>query len=100
MVKHIVMWKLKEEAEGRPKKANAAELKKRLEALKGKIPEIQELEVGFQMEPADAFYDVVLFSVFPDQKGLEKYQNHPEHQKVVEFVKKIILDRKAVDYEV
>ncbi len=100
MLKHIVMWKLKEEAEGQLKKANAGELKIRLEALKEKIPEIQELEVGLQMEPSEAAYDVVLVSIFQNQEGLGNYQKHPEHQKVVEFVKKIIMDRKVVDYEV
>ena len=100
MLKHIVMWKLKEEAEGRSKKDNAAEMKKRLEALKGSIQEIVELEVGLQFEPAEAAYDVVLYSVFKDKSGLGSYQKHPEHQKIVEFVKRIVLDRKVVDYEV
>lgn len=99
MLKHIVMWKLKDEAEGRSKKENALELKKRLEALKDPVPEVLELEVGLQFEPSEAAYDALLFSVFKDKAALETYQKHPEHQKVVEFVKKIILDRKVVDYE-
>ena len=94
------MWKLKEEAEGRPKIDNAVELKKRLEALRGSIREIVELEVGLQFEPADIAHDIVLYSVFKDRSGLESYQKHPEHQKVVEFVKKIVMDRKVVDYEI
>jgi hypothetical protein len=110
MLKHIVMWKLKEEAEGAGKKQNALEMKKRLEKLKGPISEIQELEVGLQMEPSpfvktsgdkpEAAYDLVLYSTFRDKGDLEKYQKHPEHQKVVEFVKKVVADRKVVDYEV
>ncbi len=99
MLKHIVMWKLKDEAEGREKSGNALELKRRLEALKGPIREIVELEVGLQFEPSEAACDVALYSVFKDKADLEIYQKHPEHQKVVEFVKKIVSDRKVVDYE-
>jgi len=100
MLKHIVMWKLKEEAEGAGKKQNALEMKKRLENLKGSISEIKELEIGLQMEPMEAAYDLVLYSAFRDKGDLERYQKHPEHQKVVEFVKKVVADRKVVDYEV
>jgi hypothetical protein len=100
MIKHIVMWKLKEEAEGLRKKDNAFELKRRLEDLRGVVPQIMDLEAGLQIEPNEAAYDVVLYSVFKDMNGLAEYQKHPEHQKVVEFVKKIVADRKVVDYEV
>ena len=100
MLKHIVMWKLKEEAEGRGKKSNAMEMKKRLEGLKDIIREIKELEVGLQIEPAEGVYDLVLFSVFQDKAALDLYQKHPEHLKVKEFVVKVTADRKTVDYEV
>lgn len=109
MIKHIVLWKLKEEADGRDKKGNALEMKARLESLKGKVPSILELELGLQMEPSpyvktsgdkpEAAYDVALYSLFKDKAGLAEYQKHPEHLKVVEFVKKVVADRKVVDYE-
>jgi hypothetical protein len=99
VIKHIVMWKLKDEAEGRDRKGNAAEMKRILEALKGTVPGILELEVGTQSEPNEAAHDVVLYSVFQDKAGLEVYMKHPEHLKVVEFVRKIVSDRKVVDYE-
>lgn len=100
MIKHIVMWKLKEEAEGRDKRGNALEMKSRLEGLKGKVPSILELELGLQMEPNEAAYDVALYSLFKNKAGLAEYQKHPEHLKVVEFVKKVVADRKVVDYEI
>ena len=45
MIKHIVMWKLKDEAEGNSKDENAKIIKNSLEDLKGKINEIVDIEV-------------------------------------------------------
>lgn len=99
MIKHIVMWKLKEEALGKSKNENALELKQTLEALKGVIEELKEVEVGINFNPSDAAFDVVLYSAFENKEGLEAYQKHPEHQKIVSFVGEIRTDRAVVDYE-
>ncbi|MGB3729565.1 MAG: Dabb family protein [Thermodesulfobacteriota bacterium] len=42
---------------------------------------------------------MVLYSEFDDQEGLNAYQNHPEHVKIVDFVGEIRTDRAVVDYE-
>ncbi len=93
MLKHIVMWKLKPEALGQ-----AREMKVRLEALREKIPQILELEVGLPVKPAEGQPDLVLVSLFQDEAALETYQKHPDHLPVVEFVKKIAAERRVVDY--
>jgi hypothetical protein len=100
MIKHIVLWKLKEDETGWSKQENAFELKRRLEALKSQIPAILELEVGFPIEKGETVSDVALYSLFKDKDGLETYQKHPEHQKVVAFVKQIAVERRVVDYEI
>lgn len=100
MVKHIVMWKLRDQAEGASREENARKLKSTLEALTGKIKQIVELEVGFQMKPDESAYDVVLVTSFQTREDLDLYQKHPDHQVVAAFVKKIVSDRKVVDYEV
>ena len=46
MIKHIVTWKLKEEAEGNTKVENAKKIKEILEALDGKIETLKAIEVG------------------------------------------------------
>jgi nitrate/nitrite-specific signal transduction histidine kinase len=99
MVKHIVLWKLKDQAEGAPKRENAKKLKEMLEGLTKKISQIRELEVGFQLEPSEGAFDVALVSSFGSKADLEIYQKHSDHQEVVAFVKKIVSDRKVVDYE-
>ncbi|MDO6354216.1 Dabb family protein [Caloramator sp. CAR-1] len=100
MIKHIVMWRLKDEAEGRRKDENAKAMKSILEDLKGKIDVIQHLEVGINFAKSDAAFDVALYSEFKSKEDLEKYINHPEHKKVVEFINKVREERYVVDYEI
>ncbi len=99
MIKHIVMWRLKDEAAGATKEENALKLKDALESLKGKIELLKAAEVGINFNPSPAAFDVVLYSEFEDQEGLNAYQNHPEHVKIVDFVGEIRTDRAVVDYE-
>ena len=100
MIHHIVMWKLKEAAEGSDKKNNALKIKTMLEALKEKIQCIEFLEVGININPSEGAYDAALYSKFKDLAALEAYQKHPEHKKVSEFVGKVREGRTVVDYEV
>lgn len=98
MVKHIVMWKLKDEAHGNPKEKNAVLIKEKLEALNGKIDGLRHLEVGIDFLGGGNF-DVVLYSELEAKETLDVYQNHPLHQAILPFVKEAASDRKAVDFE-
>jgi hypothetical protein len=99
MIKHVVMWKLKDFAEDADKARNAKRIKIELEALKKTIPQIFHLEVGINYLESDAAYDVVLFSVFKNEKDFELYQNHPDHRAVAQFVGNVKDDRVVVDYK-
>jgi hypothetical protein len=98
MIKHIVMWKLKDFAEGCSREENAKKIKSMLEALRGKIDQIRYLEVGINVNKSEMAFDAVLITEFEDEKKLEEYKKHPEHVKVSEFVSKVRVDRKVVDY--
>lgn len=100
MVKHIVIWNLKESAEGRTKAQNLEEMKIQLESLKGKIETIEYLEVGINFNDTQDAYDIVLYSEFRDREGLDVYQKHPEHIKARDFIRKVRLEKKVVDYEI
>jgi len=100
MVRHIVMWRLKEEAEGHLKWDNARKVKSLLEGLKGKIPGLLRLDVGIDFSRADSSADLVLFSEFENRAALDDYQRHPEHLKVAAFIGQVRTDRFLVDYEV
>ena len=97
MVKHIVMWKIKDSAEGRTKEENIKWIKQSLENLPKSIPEIKFLEVGRNIN-SDTCFDAVLYSEFENPEDLEIYQNHPEHKKIAEYIGKIKEDRICGDY--
>lgn len=99
MIKHIVIWSLKDEAEGCAKAENVAKFKSMLENLVGKIDEIVSFQVGIKTDEApENNNDMVLVSEFKTWADLEKYNTHPEHLKVIEFAKKVVASRAAVDY--
>lgn len=99
MIKHIVMWKLKETS-SEAKAAAARELKDALEGLRAKIPQIRLLEVGINFNPADTASDVSLYTAFDSREDLDLYQKHPDHVKVVEVVKRLTAERRVSDYEI
>lgn len=100
MIKHIVLFKLFDEAEGVGRKENAEQIKSLLEGLPSKIPEIKEYEVGININESDRSYDISLISVFESKEDLEKYIAHPEHQKAVDFIKVRRKSGISVDYEI
>ena len=98
MIRHIVMFKFKESAEGRGKAENIGTLKSMLEALPSRIEEIRSFEVGVNFLAANVAYDVVLVSEFESVEALYSYQKHPMHLKVADFVSKACASRAVVDY--
>lgn len=98
MVRHIVMWTLKEEAEGSTAAENGAKMKEILEALAGRIEGLRHIEVSVDIVAADPECHVVLCSEHDDVAALDHYQGHPEHQACVAFVKKAAASRKVLDY--
>lgn len=101
MIRHIVMWKLKEEAAGATKKKNAEKLKLILEGLRTNIEEIKSVEVGIQIsEKTDEAYDVVLICDFETDLDFKMYTRNPHHKKAIDFIEEVAEDRIFVDYNV
>jgi hypothetical protein len=102
MIKHVVMWKLKDVAEGKTKAENAETMQKLLEDLPSKIEELISAEVGVNILNGEdnAICDVVLTTDCETKEDLKAYAVHPDHQKVVSFIKKVVRERRVVDYEV
>lgn len=100
MIRHIVMWKLKDHAEGADKAANMARMKALLEGCRDLVPGMGRLEVGLATPGLEATYDVVLVSEFASAAALEAYQQHPRHVAIKPFIGAVRLERQCVDYEV
>ncbi|MEI6692802.1 MAG: Dabb family protein [Chlorobium sp.] len=99
MIKHIVMWRLKDNAHGNDSMTNAILIKDKLEALRDTIPGIAALEVGIDYSRSDSSSDVLLYSEFEDKDALNNYQKHPDHQALIPFIVEAVAERRLVDYE-
>jgi quinol monooxygenase YgiN len=75
VIRHVVMWKLKDAAD-------APRFKSLLDTCIGLVPGLLQFEVGIRHDGHDANCDVVLVSVFADAAALDAYQSHPHHQQV------------------
>lgn len=95
MVKHIVLWRLKDK---NTQAADAARIKAWLEGLSGKIPGLLKIEVGADFIQDDHSADVVLYSEFVDAAALAAYQVHPLHLEIVPKVKALAAERRSADY--
>lgn len=94
MITHLVLFKFKPET-------SAAQIQQLVEGL-GKLPqaieEIREFRFGTDVIRSERSYDLGLVSSFEDLDALQRYQIHPEHQKVVAHVKAIASSVLAVDF--
>lgn len=70
-----------------------------LRALRSFIPELESLEVGFDVLMLPRSYDSGLVAMFQDRDGLDAYTIHPEHIKVAAFGKSISEHVASVDFE-
>lgn len=101
MLHHIVMWKLKDFAEGNNKKENALLMKYKFEKLAPSVKEIKKLEVGINMESSQyANFDIVLDTWFENYDKMEIYQKHPLHIEISDWIGKVRETRATVDYEI
>ena len=99
MIRHVVMWKLKDEAEGKNRAENMEWMREHLYALVPVIPEIKRMEIGFDVSKTDASMDVMLLTEFDSLETLRTYAVHPEHVKVADYVRKIVVTRVVHDCE-
>ncbi|MBQ8382504.1 MAG: Dabb family protein [Clostridia bacterium] len=101
MIRHVVMFKFKEEAEGRTKAENLAIAKEMLEALPAKIDLIRASAVSINSTNADpSNYDLCLIADFDSFEDLAAYIVHPDHKAVGAFMRPVRLSRACVDFEI
>ena len=98
MVKHIVLFKLKEELPATEKQAVMNRFKEAIEALPAKISVIRKIEVGLNVNPAEA-WDIALYSEFDSLEDVKTYAVHPDHVAAGKLLADVKLNRACVDYE-
>lgn len=99
MVKHIILWQLKDELSDMEKQTVKVGIKSGLEGLTGQIPGLVEISV--QTEGlASSNADVMLYSVFEDEAALKGYAVHPKHVAVADGkVRPFTKTRLCLDFE-
>ena len=97
MVKHIILWKLKESLTDDEKSLARAEAKRRLEALNGKIDGMINLTVVTDRLPSSNA-DMMLDSTFESEEALAGYQINPLHVEAATFVRSVVEARLSLDF--
>jgi hypothetical protein len=95
MITHVVLFKFKPETT----KVEIQQLAEGLGGLPQSIEEIREFRFGTDVIHSERSYDLGLVSSFDDLDALQRYQVHPEHQKVVAQVKAIASHVVSVDFD-
>lgn len=100
MVKHIILWQLKDELSEEEKKNVMAGIKEGLEGLKGVVPGLIEIHVQTE-KLASSNADVLLDSTLESEEALKGYAVHPAHVNVADTkVRPFTKSRVCIDYEI
>lgn len=95
MLRHVVFFKLVH-----PTPDTLQETRDVLLGMKGKIPELLDIEVGIDVIRSERSYDVALTTTFESLEAMQAYQVHPVHVEVGRYIAKVKEASIAVDYEV
>lgn len=98
MVKHIIFWKLKEEAKNDKLIENVEKLRAMFANLIGKAEGLVSAEVGLNYNGGD--FDMCLYCVFESKEAERAYQTHPLHLEIKEVVHSLVCERVCVDFEI
>ena len=99
MVKHIVLFKLKDEAPAERKMQAAHAFKEAIEALPAKIHFIRKVEVGLNINPGET-WSIALYSEFDTLEDVKAYATHPDHVAAGALLAEVRESRACVDYEI
>jgi len=99
MIRHIVMFRLRE-YKTREEKLKAVEaVRNELLSMRKKIDVIRDFEVGINFTVDDSAFDLVINSTFEFRDALKAYQVHPGHQAFILFNKDYSVKKTIIDYE-
>ena len=98
MVKHIVLFKLKDNVSEAEKLVVMNKFKAAIEALPAKISVIRKIEVGLNINP-DETWNIALNSEFDTLEDVKFYATHPDHVAAGKILAETNESRACVDYE-
>ncbi|MBQ8407971.1 MAG: Dabb family protein [Clostridia bacterium] len=99
MIRHVIMWRFKDEYEGMDKDAIMDKVTAMFTELKKVIPEIRFMSVERDVLRSERSYDMIYITEFDSLETLEIYRVHPEHVKVAAFIQQIRVAQSVTDTE-
>ena len=100
MVKHVILWQLKDELTAEEKEIVKAGIKEGLEGLKGQVPGLLEIQVNIN-GLSTSTVDLMLDSTLESFEALKAYSVHPAHVAVADSkVRPYTKTRACLDYEI
>ena len=100
MIKHVILWTLKDEYSKEQKEKILAEMKEALENLAGQIPGLFDIKVYTKGLPSSNA-DVMIGSSFVSEEAMKKYAVHPIHVEAANTkVRPFTASRNCLDFEV
>ena len=101
MVKHIILWKLKDELSAEEKRERSLAIKHGLEGLKGQVPGLVDIHVQIDGRLETSNADIMLDSTLDSFESLKGYAVHPAHVAVANgLVRPFTAVRTCLDYEI
>ena len=97
-MKHIVLFKLKDEVPEAEKLVVMNKFKEAIEALPAVIPVIRKIEVGLNTNPGETWH-IALYSEFDNLDDVKFYATHPLHVAAGKIIAEAKESRACVDYE-
>ena len=100
MIRHVIIWTMKEELSSEEKQDAKYNIKNGLEALVGVVPGLLELHI--YIEPEDTSNsDLMMDSIFEDMEALKEYHHHPAHVDVkTTYTDPAVSTRACFDYNI
>ena len=96
MIRHVVVFRWTDEATQDQKERVATELS-RLPAI---VPTVRAYRIGNDLGLNEGNFDFAVGADFDDADGYLAYRDNPEHQAIIaEFIRPIIAQRAAIQYE-
>ncbi|MBQ5850290.1 MAG: Dabb family protein [Lachnospiraceae bacterium] len=99
MIRHIVAWNLKDEFTPEEKAEHSAGIKKELESLVGVVPGLVGVKVFTKVEESSD-RQIILDTFLTSAEALKVYKDHPAHKKAGEYIRSVVKDRVALDFEI
>jgi len=94
MLQHYVLLRYQKGASDE----HIAEFCRKMLALRISIADIEYLEIGRDILHDARSWDLILIMRFASVDALRRYQQHPEHQKVMAFNQPFVADVASVDF--